>query len=460
MRQLGRSLSVLVALGATASLALAEPPRSASAKARDVARALRDEGLAPEAAAAEWEKAGVTPEEALLAVQGVPLLERPKGDHEIALTDDLGGETTAKVLLPKDGPDKEGKFRVLILLHGLGGDARQAVKGSAGLVPPHTIVVAPTALRSPDGLVFEDMRAAAAAKLPVTKVFKSWFSYRETSFPLLALDHVARRFPLDRDRVVLAGYSMGGFCTWNLGLRFHDRFAGLAPLAGGPSREEFMQARDPLSRALLDNAAMVPVYFIHGAKDEVVPVTFDRWTAEDLKARGIEHTYVEVPDGKHVLREFMDPDHPTKKALREWVGARARDPHPAKVVHRAIGAYHAAAYWVRVDAYEGNAAKVEARVVAKDRVEVTTQGVRRLTVFLDPTLVDAGKPVTLVVDGQTLHEGVAAPSLLAVASSYARARDAGLAYAQAITVDVAPRDVQQLGGFLDDLLRGGRGRRF
>ncbi len=198
------------------------------------------------------------------------------------------------------------------------------------------------------------------------------------------------------------------------------------------------------------------LYFIHGARDEVVPVTFDRWTAEDLKARGIEHTYVEVPDGKHVLREFMDPDHPTKRALREWVGARARDPHPARVVHRAIGAYHAAAYWVRVDAYEGNAAKVEARVAAKDRIEVTTQGVKKLTVFLDPTLVDAGRPVTLVVDGQTLHEGVAAPSLLAVASSYARARDAGLAYAQAVTVDVAPRDVQQLGGWLDDLLRGGR----
>ena len=421
--------------------------------AQDVASQLRERRLDPPEAALAWSEAGTSPQAALEALRELPLLEAPQKDHDVTLVDSQGRETAARIVLPPDGPAKDGRYRLLVLLHGLGGDYNQALKGAEGLVPPHTILAAPTAL-NPAGERFEDLRLTGALKLPVGDLLRVWFSYQPDSFPLLAMDYVVRRYPIDRDRVVLAGYSMGGFCAWNLGLRYPDRFAGLLPMAGGISREEYLQARDPLPRALLDNAAMVPCFFIHGGKDEVVPVKFDRWTAEDLTARGIEHTYREIPGGKHVLREFVDPLGGVKQELREWMAARVRDPHPKRVIHRTIGAYHPGSYWVRVDAHEGNAARVEATVVARNRIEVATRGVTRLTVYLDPTLVDARKPVTLVVDGEVAFQGRAEPSLETVASTYARLRDPGLTYTTAVSVDVKPREVEQLGGVLDGVFPG------
>ncbi len=425
------------------------PPATALASVQEVAQALHDGRIDAAEAARTWAEAGATVGDAHAALGRVRLLEAPPGDHEVALVDEVGRRSTAHIVVPPEGPGPDGRYRVLVLLHGIGGDADQSLRHSEGLIPPHTLLVAPSAVPVPDELEFEDMRGTAAIAMNVNRLFPSWWSYRPSAFPLQALDHVLRRYPIDRDRVVLAGYSMGGFGAWNLGLRYHDRFAALAPLAGGISREEYLLAPDPLSRALLDNAAMVPCFFVHGSRDEVVPVAFDRWTARDLKARGVEHTYVEVKGGRHILTDFVDAQGSLKQRLKDWVVERARDPHPRRVVHRVVGDYHGSAYWLRIEGHEGNTARAVAQVVDPSRIEVETRGVRRLTVFLDPTLVDAAQPLTVVVDGEVIHEGPVAESLEALAGSYARTADPALTYARALTLDVTPREVETLGGPLD-----------
>lgn len=434
------------------ALLLALAPLSSAGPAADVATQLREGALTPQEAAGAWATQEVTPQAALEALQALPLREAPPKDHTATLTDDQGRESACRVLVPADGPAEDGRYRVMILLHGLGGDWRQAVKGSDGLIPPHTLVLCPSALRSEPGDLFEDLRTAGAA-LPLGRLLRCWFTYQPDAFPLAALEYARERYPIDPDRVILAGYSMGGFSAWNVGLRYHDRFAGLLPMAGGISREEYLFQKDPWCRILLDNAAMVPTFFIHGGRDEVVPVVFDRWTDQELTARGIEHTYVEVKGGKHVLDEFRDPLGDVKRQLREWTAARVREPHPAKVVHRLIGEYHPGAYWVRVDGYQGNTARVEAEVTGRSRIEVSTRGVSRLTVFLDPALVDVEGEVELVVDGQPAFTGRVEPSLEAVAASWARTRDPALTYAHAVSVEVTPREVEELKSGLDGLFK-------
>ena len=73
---------------------------------------------------------------------------------------------------------------------------------------------------------------------------------------------------------------------------------------------------------------------------------------------------------------------------------------------------------------------------------MTTQNVERVTVYLDPTLVDVTQPVTITVDGQQRFAGVVQPDVTHVAESYARTRDPALTYAHAVTIDLerqAPR---------------------
>ena len=244
---------------------------------------------------------------------------------------------------------------------------------------------------------------------------------------------VRARFKVDHDAVILAGYSMGGFGTWNLGLRYHDRFAAIAPMAGGISREEFALGSDELSRSLLGNLRGMPVWFLHGDQDEVVAVKFDQKTAKELKQAQIPFTYHEVKDGKHVLRDFLAGNALTDE-LREWMATQRRDAHPRRVEHNAIGAYHGGAYWVRLDEVDERARILA--VAKKSKVQVLVEGVRRFTLFLDPEVVDAKRSITVLVNGHKVARTKVKPSLEAVAESLARAGDPTLTYARALTIEV------------------------
>ncbi len=450
------SLALLLALGA--ARAGAAPDEDDDAAAREAAVALFEGKLTAAEAARAWDRAKLDAEEAAALVRSLPREAAPLTSHQTTLVDGYGVETDAEVVLPADGPQEDGTYRALVLLHGIRGDARQVLPFVPALAPPHTIVIAPSAKLPHADEDPEDLRTSRAAGIDVMKRFPHWWSYAARTFPLVALDYLKRRYPIDTDRVVLMGYSMGGFGAWNVGLRYHDLFAAVTPFAGGLSREEFasgLLGRDRLTRALLDNATMVPVYFVHGDEDDVVPVGPERWTHEELTERKVVHTYVEIAGGKHLLVDFLRGGEQTSR-FREWLDTRVRRASPRRVVHRAIGDDHAGAYWVRIDGIVGASARVEAEA-HRNRVVVTTEGVSRLTLFVDPEVLDPRKTITVFVDEQPVFQGKPRPSLVAVAESFARARDPRLVYERMLTVDVTPRGAPQEGD-RGDLLRGGRRR--
>ena len=75
------------------------------------------------------------------------------------------------------------------------------------------------------------------------------------------IDMVEASFPTDLDRYYVTGLSMGGFATWDMIMRYPDRFAAAVPLCGG---SDYKQAYK-----LLD----MPIYTIHGTNDYDVPMT-------------------------------------------------------------------------------------------------------------------------------------------------------------------------------------------
>lgn len=427
------------ALAAFPALLLLAAPLQAG-PAAEAATALLERRTGPSEAAQAWAGEKLDPDAAWKLVRELPLIEgAPTGDHEVELEDRHGRKTDLQVRMPTDGPGERG-YGVVVLLHGLGGNSKQGLEIGRNFIPPHSILVAPSAKEPPQDAGYEDLRTAGAYGVPIMKRFKHWWSYREDAFPLLALDHVRRRYRIDPDRVILLGYSMGGFGTWNLGLRYHDLFAAIVPMAGGISREEFILGTDQLVRSLLDNARGLPLYFLHGDQDEVVPVRFDQTSRDMLEKKQIPFTYEEVEGGKHVLTDLLKPEDPRVQKLVKWLRERVRDPHPRRVVHRSIAPYHPGAYWVRIDGRgAGESACVVAESLGKNRIAVETRNVTRLTLFLDPELVDPDKKVTVVVDGKPAFSGKVKPSLEAVAESFARTRDPQLVYRHMLTLEVAAR---------------------
>jgi len=76
---------------------------------------------------------------------------------------------------------------------------------------------------------------------------------------LLALvDHVSSSYSIDVNKILVVGYSMGGFGTWHMAANHSNVFSAAIPMAATPINADVQ---------LLGN---VPVYAIIGSEDEVV----------------------------------------------------------------------------------------------------------------------------------------------------------------------------------------------
>ncbi len=417
---MSRALAITALLTFISLPALASPGQAAAQK-------LAEGQANPSEAAAAWAEAGVSPKQALALVSSLELKEAKKAHHSTNLVDGFQRTTDLQVRMPET-PLDSGKYGVLIALHGLGGHSGQLLGFTKKVAPKGVIVVAPGAKKLSRDQEGEDtFGVGLASRLP------HWWSYKTHSFPFQALSYLKQRYPIDTNRVYILGYSMGGYGTWNVGLRYPDRFAAIVPLAGGISRVENMVQRDAKSRKLLTNALMVPSFFVHGSADRTVPCRFSKTIAADLKQLGAEHHYTEVPGQGHYLRGFLDGNDVTQR-LVEFLQAKVRDPNPKTVVHSVLGTYHGSSYWLRVDeAPKGGDVMAEAK---GNTIKVIAEGVRKLTIFLDPDVVDVNAPVTIEVNKTVYHDGLVKPSLKAVAESFADDRDPELTYSRQVVIDL------------------------
>lgn len=102
------------------------------------------------------------------------------------------------------------------------------------------------------------------------------------------LDEIAETYSTDADRYYIMGISMGGFGTWDLAMRYPDKFAAAVPICGGA---------DPAMAETLKN---FPIYTAHGSADPTVPVAGTRAMVAALQAAGSTViTYEEKPGMGH-----------------------------------------------------------------------------------------------------------------------------------------------------------------
>jgi predicted esterase len=104
---------------------------------------------------------------------------------------------------------------------------------------------------------------------------------------LAILDDASRQFRIDNKRVVLTGWSMGGYGAWSLAAAEPTRWSCVLPLSGGGDVEKVAALKD------------VPVWAFHGEKDTLIKTENSRRLVEALKAAGGTATYTEVAKGGH-----------------------------------------------------------------------------------------------------------------------------------------------------------------
>ena len=141
----------------------------------------------------------------------------------------------------------------ILFLHGFGGTGKGILRNK-GLVS--AIAARGYAVIAPQGLPFrEGMKGG------------SWNSFAnparrdDVAFLKAVANDAARRHGVDRDRILLAGFSGGGMMTWRIACDAPESFAGFAPIAG------------LLWRPLPDLCAgPFRMFHVHGWSDPVVPL--------------------------------------------------------------------------------------------------------------------------------------------------------------------------------------------
>ncbi|MBM3330796.1 hypothetical protein FJY68_02955 [candidate division WOR-3 bacterium] len=313
------------------------------------------------------------------------------------------------VLYPKDyAPSK--RYALILSLHGAGVEA----SGQADAYKPKdwAFVVAATN-RRPFGFDWQDWGRLDALEV---------------------LDHALASLPIDRERVLLTGHSMGGHGTWHVGLAHSDLFAAAAPEAGWPNLQlyvpTFLQrsatfadpaqvaVRDMAMRpdnppAMLRNALNLPLYILHGGDDDNVPPIHGRNFAAWLEELGYRFTYKEVPNRPHWWSYEDGLSCVDDTALMSFLKAQRRDPGPRHIRYRTADLGQSnRSYWTVIERVRvvGRDADIEAWA-SESLISVRTVNIAQFSLEL------AGNPffpgaVAVEVDGRRVGNRYSLPGRL------------------------------------------------
>jgi pimeloyl-ACP methyl ester carboxylesterase len=229
---------------------------------------------------------------------------------------------------------------------------------------------------------------------------------------LEAIESVAKAYPIDRNRLVMTGFSMGGASAWSYALHYTDRWAAVSAGAGFTEtavflRRELMRApQSPIQQVLWHlydstdyavNAFNVPIVAYSGeidaqkqAADAMAAAMLEEGlTLEHLIGPNTAHMY--EPGVRQKLQDRLD-----------GFAAKGRNPAPAEIRFTTWTLRYNSMFWITVDAMgrEWERARATAKVDG-DHITLTTTNVTALHLHFDRGLAPfaPGTKATLTIDG-------------------------------------------------------------
>ncbi|MBI1788322.1 MAG: prolyl oligopeptidase family serine peptidase [Acidobacteria bacterium] len=231
-----------------------------------------------------------------------------------------------------------------------------------------------------------------------------------------ALADVQRRYPIDPDRIVVRGFSMGGAAAWHIAAHYPGRWAAAAPGAGFAETAEFLKVfqRETVQPTwweqklwqLYDatgyaaNFYNLPLVAYSGEDDQQKQAAdiMDKALAEE----GMRMTHVIGPKTGHRYH----PDSKVEIDRRiDAIAARGRDPYPRSVRFTTFTLRYNRVKWARVDALgrHWERARLDADLTATG-ADVRSANVTAFTLDFGPggCPLDVARKPAVSIDGQTL----------------------------------------------------------
>lgn len=261
----------------------------------------------------------------------------------------------------------------------------------------------------------------------------AWWTKEAEALVLAVIDAARAEYRIDPDRIILTGMSNGGIGTYLIGLNHPDLFAALVPMAS---------VLPPALFPLLDNASQLPFYIIHGAKDQVMPVTYSRQVVEYLKRNGSAVTYREHNQTHPMAGGHFFPKDELSD-LVTWLKKQTRTPAPRNLAIVRDRDHTGRAHWIEIDEIadsvgsfwasetspaeskklqDGAYAKVTASING-NTIRVKTDRIRRFSILIGRNLINLDRPIRVEVNGKVQFEGDLTPDPATLLQESRRKRD-------------------------------------
>jgi predicted peptidase len=208
--------------------------------------------------------------------------------RELSMPNPDGGELPYAIQVPDE--QREGVALPLVLALHPGGE-RLRYYGSVFA----RMVVAPA---------LADLNAIIIAPDCPTK---SWTDPGADRAVMALIDKVMAEHTIDRKRVLVVGFSMGGRGTWFMAAHHADLFTAAIPMAAA------------LGDETAASLGLMPTYIIHSRMDQVVPFAPAEKNAEALEQLGRTVKFEALPDLGHFdMRGYV----PALRRAVKWIGDR------------------------------------------------------------------------------------------------------------------------------------------
>jgi predicted esterase len=212
-------------------------------------------------------------------------LEQP-GSDERAFYSDVDGELCPYVIyLPQAYFKSNAKFPLVMYLHGANGTQWEVHRG------------------------FDARgRKMADIRWPMIVPFARGNSgYRGPAGKDLIqmIRQATARYRIDKKRLVVAGYSMGGGGTWRVVREYPDMFEAAIPIAGGMPRHWHGPSEKPkVPPKDLPKDLRTRIFIAHSPDDKTAPFALAEKARKYLKERGIPFKFISYPGGHKTYPEF------------------------------------------------------------------------------------------------------------------------------------------------------------
>lgn len=214
-----------------------------------------------------------------------------------------------------------------------------------------------------------------------------------------AMEHVRRSYPIDENRIVIRGFSLGGAACWHLAVHHASKWAAAAPGAGFSETPDFLKVfqKETIQPTWYEkklwhlydgpdyaiNLAQCPTVAYSGDKDSQKQAADIMETA--LKAEGMDLVHIiganaghhYTPDAKQEINRRIDA-----------IAARGRDVLPSRVRFATFTLRYPEMAWVRIEGMEEHweQARVDAFLNPASGIQLKTKNVSALTLSMGPGL--------------------------------------------------------------------------